>query len=222
MKTAGIIVAAGLSSRMGDFKPLLPFRSSTIIENTIDTMKQAGIETIVVVIGHNKELMEEVLGSCNVITIYNPTYATSDMMTSIKIGLEEIFRVQESKDNIEIENKEIENKEIENKETHIEALFILPGDMPAISPTTLIKIQNYLKYCNAKIIFPTIQGRKKHPPLIRVELLQEIYHYQGNMGLRGALEPYEMDTAFLEVDDYGCTVDTDTPEDYKRLLEYGK
>jgi len=219
MKTAGIIVAAGLSSRMGDFKPLLPFRDSTIIENTIDTMKQAGIETIVVVIGHNKELMEQALKSSNAITVYNPDFAISDMMSSIKLGLKEIFRVQEAK-----EIKAKENKAKKNEETPIEALFILPGDMPAISPTTLIKVQNQMKHCDVKIkiIFPTVQGRKKHPPLIRVELLQEIYHYQGNMGLRGALEPYAMDTAYLEVDDYGCTIDTDTPEDYKRLLEYGK
>jgi CTP:molybdopterin cytidylyltransferase MocA len=79
-----------------------------------------------------------------------------------------------------------------------------------------------MKLCNAKIIFPTVEGRKKHPPLIRVELLEEIYNYQGNMGLRGALELYETDTISLEVGDYGCTIDTDTPGDYKRLLEYGK
>lgn len=207
MKTAGIIVAAGLSSRMGEFKPLLPFRGSTIIENAINTMKQAGIATIVVVIGYNKEVMELALEGSNVITVYNPNYATSDMMTSIKLGIECIIRIQNTD---------------ENDLPPIEGVFILPGDMPAVSPATLVKIHIEMEDSKVKIIFPTVQGRKKHPPLIRVELLREIYNYQGDMGLRGALERYEMDTAYLEVDDYGCTIDTDTPQDYKRLLEYGK
>ena len=205
MITAGVIVAAGLSSRMGEFKPLLPFRGSTIIENTINTMKRAGVDTIVVVIGYNKEVMEQALEGSNVIMVYNPNYATSDMMSSIKLGIECIIRIQETK---------------ENEVMSIDGLFILPGDMPAVSPDTFVKIYNEMEDSKAKIIFPTVLGRKKHPPLIQVELLQEIYNYQGDMGLRGALEQYEMDTAYLEVDDYGCTIDTDTQKDYKRLLEY--
>jgi len=128
-------------------------------------------------------------------------------MASIKLGIECVIRIQETK---------------ENEVMSIEGLFILPGDMPAISPDTLVKILNEMERSKAKIIFPTVQGRKKHPPLIRVELLQEIYLYHGDMGLRGALEQYKMDTEYLEVDDYGCTIDTDTAKDYKRLLEYGK
>ena len=99
MITAGVIVAAGLSSRMGEFKPLLPFRGSTIIENTINTMKRAGVDTIVVVIGYNKEVMEQALEGSNVIMVYNPNYATSDMMSSIKLGIECIIRIQETKEN---------------------------------------------------------------------------------------------------------------------------
>lgn len=207
MKTAGIIVAAGLSSRMGDFKPLLPYRDSTIIQSTIDTMKIAGIDIVVVVIGHNKVLIEETLKHSGVIIVYNPTYATSDMLSSVKVGLEQIIKMEEVREHINIP---------------IESIFIMPGDMPAVSPITLIKLQNQMSHCDSKIIFPTVEGRKKHPPLIKVDLLQGIYHYEGDSGLRGALEQQEAVTSYLEVEDYGCTIDADTPEDYKRLLEYNK
>ncbi len=42
-RIGGLILAAGLSSRMGDFKPLMPLRGKTLIENTIDSLLLCGI-----------------------------------------------------------------------------------------------------------------------------------------------------------------------------------
>ena len=50
-KTGAVIVAAGLSSRMKAFKPMLPLAGSTVIRALIDTMKKASIEPIIVVVG---------------------------------------------------------------------------------------------------------------------------------------------------------------------------
>ena len=57
MRYAAVIAAAGLSSRMKSFKPLLPLADDTIIGTLIDTLKQAGVADIVVVIGHKAEEM---------------------------------------------------------------------------------------------------------------------------------------------------------------------
>jgi CTP:molybdopterin cytidylyltransferase MocA len=200
MKTAGIITAAGLSSRMGEFKPLLPFNGATIIENTIQVMKQAGVHKIIVVTGHNRELLEQQLQDTDVEIVYNSSYADSDMMKSIQIGLEYL----------------IQSKTWQPKD----AFYILPGDMPAISPETLELLKNYLEQSNANIIFPTLDGRKKHPPLIHMELAGTLMNYQGSSGLRGALEQFQDVTVYLEVHDFGCNLDADTKDDYKRLLEY--
>ena len=51
-RICGLIVAAGLSSRMGCFKPLLPLRGKTVIENTIDSMLLCGISPVVIVLGY--------------------------------------------------------------------------------------------------------------------------------------------------------------------------
>lgn len=50
-RIGGLILAAGLSSRMGDFKPLMPLRGKTLIENTIDSLLLCGVAPIVVVLG---------------------------------------------------------------------------------------------------------------------------------------------------------------------------
>ena len=48
---AAVVLAAGYSRRMGAFKPLLPFGSTTVIERVIATIREAGVETIRVVVG---------------------------------------------------------------------------------------------------------------------------------------------------------------------------
>ena len=50
-RIGGLILAAGLSSRMGDFKPLMPLRGKTLIENSIDSLLLCGVDPIVVVLG---------------------------------------------------------------------------------------------------------------------------------------------------------------------------
>ena len=49
MKIQGLIVAAGQSSRMGAFKPLLELEGYALIERSIFSLKNAGVEEIVVV-----------------------------------------------------------------------------------------------------------------------------------------------------------------------------
>ena len=44
-RIGGLILTAGLSSRMGDFKPLMPLRDKTLIENSIDSMLLCGIRS---------------------------------------------------------------------------------------------------------------------------------------------------------------------------------
>ena len=51
METGAVVVAAGLSSRMKSFKPMLPLAGSTVIKTAISTLRAAGVTTIVVVTG---------------------------------------------------------------------------------------------------------------------------------------------------------------------------
>ena len=59
----GLILAAGMSSRMGSFKPLMPLRGKTLIENSIDSMLLSGVSRVVVVLGYRGEEVERILRS---------------------------------------------------------------------------------------------------------------------------------------------------------------
>ena len=58
MQTGALIVAAGKSSRMGDFKPMLQLGSISIAQRVINNFRQAGISKVVVVTGYHADVLE--------------------------------------------------------------------------------------------------------------------------------------------------------------------
>ncbi len=65
MTSAALIVAAGMSSRMGDFKPLLNIGSISIAQRVVATFQQAGVEKIVMITGYNAVLLERLCAMRN-------------------------------------------------------------------------------------------------------------------------------------------------------------
>lgn len=59
----GLIVAAGLSKRMGQFKPLMPLQGKTVIENAINSMLESGVHQVVIVLGYRADEVEHCLRS---------------------------------------------------------------------------------------------------------------------------------------------------------------
>ena len=87
MQTAALIVAAGMSSRMGNFKPMLSIGSITIAQRVVATFHQAGIQKIVMVTGFNAVTLERHLSGSGVIILRNDDYENTQMFDSVRIGL---------------------------------------------------------------------------------------------------------------------------------------
>src|SRR5678816_3621303 len=81
-----ILLAAGQSSRMGAFKPLLPFGDKTVIECCIEYLREGGVETIVVVLGHRADEVRKALAAQPLLFAINPD-PTSEMGASIAAGV---------------------------------------------------------------------------------------------------------------------------------------
>ena len=197
----GLILAAGMSRRMQQFKPLMKLGNKTIIETTVEQMLSAGVDQITVVLGYRGSEIQKVLEKDQkmkkrVRFVYNFEFEKTQMLDSVKIGIKEL-------------------KECER-------FFIVPGDMPAISAETYLRLtEQAKKHSEAKVIFPTIEGYRKHPPLISWSCRKDILHFEGN-GLRELWKQYEGCVAEIPWKDNGCTLDIDTVEDYQRLCRYLK
>ena len=83
---SAVVAAAGLSSRMKAFKPLLPLADGTVIGAVITTLKRAGVDDIVVVTGYKADEMAVHLEKHEVRIVENKLYAESEMFDSIKLG----------------------------------------------------------------------------------------------------------------------------------------
>lgn len=196
-RIGGLILAAGCSKRMGDFKPLMPLRGKALIENTIDSMLLCGISPITVVLGHRGRDIEAILKSrylgTGLTMVYNNGYAATDMLTSIKIGLTAI--------------------------PPCDAFFLLPGDMPVVAKETFLAVYRAMPENTPAIAFPTLEGYRKHPPLIDSRFIPDILHYDGAEGLRGFWKLHEDAVVTVPVDDVGCWTDLDTFAQYSRCVQ---
>lgn len=89
---AAIILAAGLSSRLGKPKLLLPLNGRSLIRRTVDQMIAAGAgewEEIIVVVGHEAASIQQELEWLPIRTIINPRFAMG-MSASLRAGLQAI------------------------------------------------------------------------------------------------------------------------------------
>ncbi|MDD4541822.1 MAG: NTP transferase domain-containing protein, partial [Eubacteriales bacterium] len=191
MRYSAVIAAAGLSSRMKSFKPLMPLAGDTVIGNVIDTLKQAGAEDIVVVIGHRADEMTKYLEKLEVRIYENKRYLETEMLDSVKLGLEALGE-------------------------NYDAVFITPGDMPLIKLESL----ESLKRIKAGVARPVCQGKGGHPVLLDKKHVGSLLAYSGDSGLKGALKSLDEPMIDLEVDDLGVIMNLNTPEDFERARLY--
>ena len=194
LRLNAVVPAAGLSRRMGAFKPLLPLGRGTVIRSTLLSLLAGGAETVVLVTGYRAEELEAHAAEIRpgrVIFVRNPDYARSDMLRSVQLGCRAL--------------------------PPCDAFFLLPGDMPAVAPATMLALGEAFSAGGASIVFPVTEGHRRHPPLISAALLPEILSFQGDGGLRTLWRRHESDILAVPVEDPGAAADLDTPGDYERL-----
>lgn len=195
-RIAVIVLSAGYSSRMSDFKPLLKFGDKTALEYIIDTFHKAGIMDIIVVAGHNSEKIQNSCKGLEVDFVYNSNYPEG-MYTSVVEG-------------------------VKNLDEKIGGFFILPVDIPLVKDRTIIEIKETFKQSEKGIIHPVFNGKRGHPPLISSCYKEKIVDNRGDGGLKRLLEDHNMDSLDIQVVDQAILLDMDTKEEYMRLLEYYK
>jgi molybdenum cofactor cytidylyltransferase len=195
MKTGAVVVAAGLSSRMKSFKPMLPLVGSTMIKTAISTLESAGVTTIVVVTGNNAEALGKHLADVDAECINNESYASTDMYYSACMGLNHI-------------------------RDKVGRVFFLPCDVPLFSRQSLVAMMEYMDQSSCSILLPAHNGKKGHPVLIKNDAIPQIVSHRGGGGLRGAIEAFSGVKDVIDLPDAGITMDADNPEDYKLLQSY--
>src|SRR5262249_10312801 len=87
-KLPAIVLAAGLSTRMGDFKPLMRLAGVPLIERVIESLQASGsVDDIFVVTGHRGTDVAAAVGGRGVKVMFNENYAEGEMLSSVIAGI---------------------------------------------------------------------------------------------------------------------------------------
>jgi molybdenum cofactor cytidylyltransferase len=173
---------------MGAFKPLLPFGKKTVIECCIDSLREAGVETIVVVLGHRADDLRAKLTGVRFAVNPDPD---SEMGASIAVGVREL-------------------------PDDAEATLIALADHPAVPATVVATIIEEWTQ-GAGIVIPTWQGRGGHPVLVDLSLKTELLDLPASGGLRALFEAHREAVRRRAVESPFIARDMDTWDDYRAL-----
>lgn len=193
-KIAAIIIAAGYSSRMNYFKPLLKFGEETAIERLINMYRKSGVENVYVVTGHRSKDIMETIRDHDVRIVFNENYDMG-MLSSIKEGVASL-------------------------EEDIDGFFMQPVDIPLIKYQTIKRLIWEYQELDKGIIYPVFKGKRGHPPLIDCKYKSKIIEMRSDGGLKKILSAFERDSASVPVFDKTILMDMDFEKDYESLLDY--
>ncbi len=191
VEIAALILAAGYSSRMGKFKPLLPLGPLTVIERCVRLFQETGIGDVHVVVGHRFRDLVPLIEKLGVRWILNEHYQHG-MLSSIKAG-------------------------IHGLENSIRAFFLLPVDIPLVRHDTIIELLSAYDRHDAEVLYPCFRGKRGHPPLINAALRSGILSWDEEGGLRSFLQQHQSRAVNIEVADENVLLDMDTREQYEDI-----
>ncbi len=187
----GIVLAAGMSTRMGDFKQLLPIDGKPAVCKVVEVLK-GRLDRVIVVVGHRAEEIMAALDGSGAECVFNEYYRAG-MLTSVQCA---VRAVGEGSD----------------------FAFCL-GDQPALNSRVLAAVLAAKRESHKGIVMPVFQGRGGHPVVVGRQYAQNILALRDGVGLNAVTRGFPEDTLELDLGLSEVVEDMDTPEDYQRELK---
>jgi molybdenum cofactor cytidylyltransferase len=187
---AAVVLAAGLSRRMGVLKLTLPWANTTVIEQVVATLKAATLRQIVVVTGHQSDEVERALIDAGTRCVLNPRYESGGMLSSIQIGFTAI-------------------------EADVEAALICLGDQPQMEKATVqALLAEGQRNGWQRVVIPSYLMHAGHPIILPRALWTQILNTTES--LRSVLRANRDLVDYLDVNTASILADLDTLDDYKQ------
>jgi CTP:molybdopterin cytidylyltransferase MocA len=184
---SGIVLAAGTSSRFGSTKQLLELRGKPLVVHAVDALRGAGVDEVLVVVGHDEERVREVLPA-GARAIANPAYRDGQA-TSLAVALHDV-------------------------DPSSEAAVVLLADQPGVAPEDVAAlIAGFHRSRNRIVRLSYLDG--PGPALLSREIYAEAGHLHGDAGARVLMASHPEWVHEVPID-RPAPADIDAPEDLDR------
>lgn len=192
MTVSGVILAAGLSRRLGRPKQLLPLAGKPLIWWTATNALASHLDEVLVVVGGAADDVSAAISSLPVRVIQNDCFAEGQS-TSLRAGVCSLA-------------------------ANVAAAVFLLGDQPEVSATVIDALIDEHAETNALIVQPVYRGTPGNPVLFDHRLFAELKTVEGDQGARSFLRRGPGWVRRVAVDEVGPPADIDTDEDYRELI----
>lgn len=190
-RTGAVILAGGMSSRMGEPKQLLQLGGKTLLGHVLEMVRGSKVDEVVVVLGHAAETIQQRIPTENVKIAINETYRQG-MGTSLRTGLAALS-------------------------AGVGGALIVLADQPFVRSETLDILMEQHHQSGAQIVIPMYKGFRGNPVLLDRSVFPEVMALSGDVGCRAIFGNHSEGILKAPVDDIGILLDVDDREDFERL-----
>src|SRR6266849_247053 len=191
---AGLILAAGASSRMGSDKALLPWRNGTFLSAAINTL-QAATELVIVIAGRNQQAIAPVVYANGAFLVTNPN-PDEGQFSSLRIGLNEVLGRGR------------------------DAAIVTLVDRPAPNVATIEQLKQVCLAAPDQIwpVLPEFGIRHGHPIIVPRDMIEAFLRAPATSNAREVEHSLQEHILYLPVDDPLVAVNVNTQEEFQQLL----
>jgi molybdenum cofactor cytidylyltransferase len=191
---AGVILAAGASSRMGSDKALLPWRNGTFLSSAINAL-QAASDLVIVIAGHNQQAVAPIVYSNGAFLVTNPN-PDDGQFSSLRIGLNEVLGRGR------------------------DAAIITLVDRPAPKVETIEALKQVFLAAPDHIwaVVPEFQSRHGHPFIAGREMIEAFLRAPATSNAREVEHAHQEHILYLPVTDPLVAINVNTLQEFQQLL----
>ena len=192
---SGLILGAGASQRFGEPKQLLPFAGTTLLGWVVSQAQQAmGLDELVVVLGRSADEVRERVDFGDASVVENRVFAEG-CASSYRAGIAAL-------------------------DSHADAIMIILGDRPGITPEIIDCLAEEWRKTDAPIAICSYDGRRGHPMIFARRLFDQLEVLHGDKAAWKLVDAHA--SSLLEVQlAIPFPEDINTREDFERLQNAG-
>lgn len=196
-RTAGLILAAGNSSRFGGLKQLASVDGDPLLARVIRAALASSLDNTILVLGFEAEKiagqLKDVLAHPALSVVTNHAWSQG-MATSLRAGMARIDR-------------------------SFDAVMILLGDFPYLDARIIDLVLDAFRNADKGICLPVQEGQWGHPVCISSRYFDALMQVEGDQGAREIIRKNWSDVYQFPIQENGSFLDIDSKQDLERLPE---